>query len=400
MAASNQPVLERDRGFVFATGIECSTPVIAGGVRMDEVEKTGHDQRYDQDIRMVAELGIRVLRYGIPFHQVCARPGVYDWDFTDRALEACRRHGLTPVADLLHFGVPDRLRDFQNPALPRVFADYSAAFAERYPWVRYYTLVNEPYVTANFSARLGYWNEQETSPAAFTRAMLNIGRCIVLAHQQVRQRRPDAIYIQSDSCEYAHAAHSSRIAEADFQNELRFIGFELAYGRSLPSVVAEYLLGHGATRDELGWFQRNGSDEGCIAGNDYYAGGERELLEGSRVRECSERLGYYFLAKQYQERLGVPIMHTETNADHDQVEWLHRQWTSALRLRDEGFPIRGFTWYGFVNHVDWDTTLRENNGRENDCGLVSLARVPNATYRALRAIIEEQAAGQLVRIAA
>jgi hypothetical protein len=388
MPRSSSGRLELDEGFALCTGIECSTPTIEGGVRMDELEKTGHYQRFDQDIRMVSELGVRFLRYGIPFHQVCDDPGAYDWAFTDRALDACRRHGVTPIVDLMHFGVPDWLGNYQNRELPDVFGAYARAFAERFPWVRYYTLVNEPFVTANFSARLGYWNERQQTPEAFTRAMLNIGRCIVQAHNEVRQLRPDGIFIQSDSCEYAHAVHPSTVAEAAFQNELRFIAYELAYGRTLPGVVADYLLRAGAGRDELRWFEANGSDMGCIAGNDYYAACERELAADGRTLECGERFGYYFLAKQYHERLGVPIMHTETNAGEDAVDWLRRQWTSALRLKNEGFPIRGFTWYGFVNHVDWDSCLREDNGRENACGLVSLARVPNATYAAYREIIE------------
>jgi hypothetical protein len=139
---------------------------------------------------------------------------------------------------------------------------------------------------------------------------------------------------------------------------------------------------------ELNWFEEHGSDQGCIAGNDYYASCEREIGEDGPTIECGERFGYYILAKQYHERLGVPLMHTETNTSDDPVDWLYRQWTSTLRLRQEGFPIRGFTWYGFVNHVDWDTCLRENNGRENHCGLVTLDRVPNATYKAYKQIIE------------
>ena len=50
------------------------------------------------------------------------------------------------------------------------------------------------------------------------------------------------------------------------------------------------------------------------------------------LQECGERFGYYILAKQYHERLGLPIMHTETNAEDDAVDWLYRQWTSTLRL--------------------------------------------------------------------
>ena len=39
-----------------------------------------------------------------------ARPGVYDWSLWDRAFEACERHGLEPIVDLCHFGLPDHYR--------------------------------------------------------------------------------------------------------------------------------------------------------------------------------------------------------------------------------------------------------------------------------------------------
>jgi len=152
-------------------------------------------------------------------------------------------------------------------------------------------------------------------------------------------------------------------------------------------VVRDYLLAHGATPEDLAWFEEHGSSEGCICGNDYYEGSEKEVAADGSFRG-GVRLGYYGVGRQYCERLGVPIMLAETNMDGEgAVDWLLRQWTDVTRLRDEGVPIRGFIWYGFVNHVDWDSTLTRNDGRENTCGLVSLERVPNATHEAYRRLI-------------
>ena len=65
------------------------------------------------------------------------------------------------MADLCHFGLPDWLGgSFQNPDWPPLFAQYAAAFARRYPWVRLYTPVNEVFICAQFSARNGWWNER------------------------------------------------------------------------------------------------------------------------------------------------------------------------------------------------------------------------------------------------
>jgi beta-glucosidase len=378
---ADAPPLEVDRGFVMATGIECSAPLVDGR-RVDEVVKTGHDTRYADDFRLARGLGVRFIRYGIPFHRVNPAPGRFDWEWVDRALAECRAAGLIPIADLMHFGIPDDLRDYQNIGLPERFAPFVRAFAERYPWVRHFTPVNEPYITAAFSARQGYWNEQLSDERAFVRALLNIMRCVVRGAAEIRRLRPDAILVQAETCHYTHPLVPDAIERARLENELRFTTFELAFGRRLPDLVRRHLFAHGGEPEDLAWFERNGSDANWIVGNDYYQSSEQQVGHDGVLRTSGLRLGYYELAHQYHERLRTPIMHTETNMEGRRATaWLESQWTDVLRLRADGLPIRGFTWYGLVNHVDWDSTLTRDDGRENRCGLVTLARRPNATYR-------------------
>lgn len=54
-------------GFAFATGIECSYPTIADGdgrtLRRDQLAECGHYERWRDDLRLVRELGLNVLRY-------------------------------------------------------------------------------------------------------------------------------------------------------------------------------------------------------------------------------------------------------------------------------------------------------------------------------------------------
>ena len=43
-------------------------------------------------------------------------------------------------------------------------------------------------------------------------------------------------------------------------------------------------------------------------------------------------------------------------------------------LKQDGVPLIGFTWYSLQDQVDWDTGLRENNGRVNALGLCDMDR--------------------------
>src|SRR5947209_6611999 len=100
--------------FLFATGIENSYPTIAGGVRVDEMEKCGHYERWADDLALVRELGVRHLRWGPALYRTFPAPGRYDWAWTDEVLAAMQRLEIVPLLDLCHFGVPDWLGNFQN----------------------------------------------------------------------------------------------------------------------------------------------------------------------------------------------------------------------------------------------------------------------------------------------
>ena len=116
--------------FLFATGIENSYPVVTGpngqDLRVDEMAKCGHYERWKEDFHLVKELGLEFLRYGPPYYREHHGPGRYDWDFADETFAELRRLEIHPIADLCHFGVPAWAGSFQNPDWPRLFAEYAA----------------------------------------------------------------------------------------------------------------------------------------------------------------------------------------------------------------------------------------------------------------------------------
>ncbi|HEX9172784.1 MAG TPA: family 1 glycosylhydrolase, partial [Telluria sp.] len=207
------------QGFMFATGIEGSYPVIAlpdgRAKRIDEMDKTGHYLRWQEDLALLPAIGVDVLRYGPPYYKVHLGPGRYDWDFTDAVFGYMHEHGIIPIVDLCHFGLPDWLGNFQNPEFPRFFAEYAHAFARRFPWVDLYTPVNEMYVAANFSARLGLWNEGLRTDRAFVTATKHLVMANILATEAILGVRPSARFIQSESSEYFHpsAPDALKVAE-------------------------------------------------------------------------------------------------------------------------------------------------------------------------------------------
>jgi beta-glucosidase/6-phospho-beta-glucosidase/beta-galactosidase len=381
--------------FLFATGIENSNPTIQNGkLRLDELEKCGHYKFWQKDFDLVQELGIEFLRYGPPIHTTWTGPGKYDWSFADATFNDLLRRNIMPIVDLCHFGVPDWLGNFQNPDFPELFAQYAGAFARRFPWVQLYTPVNEMYICAEFSALYGWWNEQLASDQAFVTALKYIVKANVLAMHAILAVRPDALFIQSESSEYFHAENPDAIKPAELLNARRFLSLDLNYGRRVDSDMYEYLLDNGMTRAEYHFFLENDLRHQCIMGNDYYRTNEHRVRPDGSTTASGEIFGYHVITTQYHDRYKLPVMHTETNLwqgpnGDEAVNWLWKEWANVLRVRNDGVPIVGFTWYSLTDQVDWDTALRENNGNVNPLGLYDLNRNIRPVGEAYKKLISQ-----------
>ena len=291
--------------------------------------------------------------------------------------------------------MPDWIESFQNPDFPEAYAHYAQLFAKRFPWVRLYTPVNEIFICAEFSCVRGWWNERHKSEQAFVTALKHMCRATILGEQAILAVQPEALFIQSESTSYFHQAGPAAHHQAYLENQKRFLALDLCYGHDVSGLIYEYLREHGLTREEYHWFLEHGREltPYCIMGNDYYADNEYLVTHsGEDTKPTGEVFGYYVITHEYYDRYRLPVMHTETNRrdNEDQAEkWLQKEWRNVVRLKSDGVPILGFTWYSLIDQTDWDTALREINHRTNPCGLFNKERQPHPVQRSYAKIIEQ-----------
>jgi len=303
-------------GFIFATGVECSYPRVEGGRwRRDQMAATGHYRLWDRDLALAAELGLTHLRYGPPLHLAYPARGRFDWDWSDPPLAGMQEMGFTPIVDLCHFGLPDWLESFQNDEVPPALAAYAAAFAERYPWVRFYTPVNEMYVCARLSALEGAWNEQRRDERAFVRAVDHLASASIAMMDAILERRPDAVFVTSESGEFFQpATPAPKVVEtAALENERRFLPLDLVYAHPLSKTMRAHVLRHGLKAQALERFLARKPPRRLVLGVDYYDWNEKLIDTSARPQALGELFGWYVIATQYWERYRRPMMHTETN---------------------------------------------------------------------------------------
>jgi hypothetical protein len=177
-------------------------------------------------------------------------------------------------------------------------------------------------------------------------------------------------------------------------NARRFLSLDLNYGKRLESEMYEYLMDNGMTKEEYHFFLDNQLKRHCIMGNDYYVTNEHRVSPDGRTRSCGEIFGYHVITSQYYDRYKIPVMHTETNIKQgsrgdEAVHWLWKEWANVMRVRNDGVPIVGFTWYSLTDQVDWDTALREDNNNVNPLGLYDLNRNIRPVGQSYKQLIKE-----------
>src|SRR4051812_20918642 len=162
----------------FLSGFE-STHIFGTG--KDVLELTGHTERVEDDLRLVSKCGIDQIRYSVPWHQIERIPGTYDWSWIDRAMNKMWELGIDPILDPLHHtSFPQWLRGgFANRNFPSLYLGFVSAIAERYPWVKNYTVVNEPFVTTWFCGHEGTWYPRYRGPENFVPMMMNVAEAII-----------------------------------------------------------------------------------------------------------------------------------------------------------------------------------------------------------------------------
>ncbi len=410
--------------FRWATGLECSFIPHLG---IDQYRWTQHDRFWRADFELIAnDLGCRWLRYALPWHEIERQPGQFDWRWMDERLDLFERLNITPLLDLTHFGVPTWLPDaFADADFPAALERFARAFGERYTSrVKIVCPINEPLITSLFCGDIGLWPPYGRGLNNYMTVLSRVAQAFCRATRALRATIPGVEILVSDSLEVAATFEDSDETTSPFLKESlrsdvarrmhrRHIVTDLILGRvNAQHPLLPWLQKHGLSDFDVHWFQRNAQTLDLI-GLDYYEHTEVELYttpEGYyRQRELRPPMGLYHAAQDYWNKYHIPLMVTETSVgghDGDKIAWLERSVADVKRLRAEGFPIVGYTWWPVIDHLDWDGALLHQTGHIHPVGIYRLERrpggrlerVPTGLRDAYRALIEggNDTAGPLV----
>ncbi len=357
--------------------MECTINRV-GDLYRDQLLDTGHYSRPD-DLKRIAALNIKALRYPVLWEKYCPdeiQP--IAWDYPERELAELQEAGVTPIVGLLHHGSGPRYTNLMDPAFATKFQNYAQKVAVRFPWVTYYTPVNEPLTTARFSGLYGFWYPHLKDPLSFATMLINELKGTVLAMQAIREINPDAKLIQTEDLAKVHS--TGKLAyQADFENHRRFLTFDLLCGKVDSShAMWHYFISIGVQESELVFFLQNPCPPDVL-GLNYYVTSERfldeqienhpDLTPGSNgIHEYVDIEAYRadvadgpeVLLKEVWNRYGIPMAVTETHmgcSREEQMRWVKEIWDVSCKLVTEGIPLKAVTVWSIFGAFDWNSLL-------------------------------------------
>lgn len=295
----------------------------------------------------MAEAGIRCLCYAAPWHRIERERGTYEWGWMDEVMGHLRDRGFDPIADIIHHtSFPDWLDEgMANPILPAALGEFAQAFAERYSWVRRYTVFNEPFLTAFVCGHQGVWYAYGVGPRSFVPMLLNVGRAVCQVSELLIVAVPDMQLIHVETCESHQALDRDSDGLVAFLNHRRFLMHDLVLGRIGDGhPLYSFLSEHGFTPEDARWFAEHPAQIDVL-GLDYYVHSEHGFHREGSVAPNPAGRGFAAVARDYVERYRLPVMLSETNIrgySSDRLSWCKYMGEQCKQLTGEGVDFRGF----------------------------------------------------------
>ncbi|MBA3317140.1 MAG: sugar nucleotide-binding protein [Gemmatimonadales bacterium] len=364
-------------------GVECTVNRLGDTFR-DQLALTGHDRRED-DLDRFAALGLRTLRFPVLWERT-APAGIEhaDWRWPDRRLERARELGLRPIVGLVHHGSGPADTNLLDPSFPERLANYARSVAERYPWVTAYTPVNEPLTTARFSALYGHWYPHTHGDREFVRAVLAQCRGSILAMRAIREITPEARLVQTEDLGRTYSTRLLRY-QADFDNDRRWLSFDLLAGRLQPADrMWRHLRALGIEEGALDWFPANRCAPDILGINHYITSnryldtrrhlyppdtwggnGRHGFADVAAARVVESPAGAADLLAEAWQRYRIPLAVTEVHLGctrEEQLRWLLEVWQAANAARESGVDVRAVTAWALLGAFDWNSLLTSAAG--------------------------------------
>ncbi len=365
-------------------GIECTINRVNQHF-FDQLQYAGHYDRKG-DLCAIAQLGIKKIRYPILWekHQPESDTQI-DWSWTQQQLQTLRDYKINVIAGLVHHGSGPSFTKLSDKNFPNLLASYAGEVARQFPWIEYYTPVNEPLTTARFSGLYGIWFPHHKNARCFMQMLLHQLKGVVLSMQEIRKVNPNAKLVQTEDLGKTYS--TPKLAyQAKFENERRWLTYDILCGKfapghrlwkffqklSIPVEEYEFFMQHPCVPDIFGFnhyltSERYLDDRMYLYPDHTHGGNKRHHyadVEAVRV-QLDEKTGLETLLLEAWERYHQPIAITEVHLHchrEEQLRWFKEVWETGKRLLEQKVDLRAITSWALLGSYGWNQLLTQPKG--------------------------------------
>lgn len=347
-----------------------------------------HYHRYAEDLDLMAGLGLRGYRFSVAWPRVqptgTGRPEQRGLDFYRRLVDGLRERGLTPMATLFHWDLPQALQDaggWENRDTAERFAEYAEIVYDALD-IRDWFTVNEPKTVVDCGYRWGIHapgvQDEGRAFVALHHLLLGHG----LASRVLHERHPGRRVGPALNLHPTYAADETDDDPAlarvvwDRDGLENRVYLDPVFKGAYPADTLEWI----AERSPMPRYIRDGdldviSEPVDLLGVQYY---NSQFLdrEGNRVLkyptaqldwlEIHPRGLYDLLVRLKDEYPAVPIVITENGMcspdeagpdgrvdDPARVEFLRDHLDCVGDAIAAGVPVEGYCVWSFLDNFEW-----------------------------------------------
>ncbi|MFJ7626022.1 GH1 family beta-glucosidase [Streptomyces sp. NPDC097595] len=373
-----------------------------------------HYHRYRDDVALMKQLGLKAYRFSISWSRVQPTgrgPAVQrGLDFYRKLVDELLEAGITPVATLYHWDLPQELEDaggWPERATAERFADYTAimagALGDR---VGTWTTFNEPWCSAFLGYGSGVHAPGRTEAASALRAAHHLNLAHGRAIEVLRGQLPAAAQTSVTLNLHQVRPLTSSPEDADAARRIDAVGNRVFTGPMLHGAYPEDLLADTAHVVDWSKLVQDGDLEaiarpvdvlginyytptlvstpdraGSGSGNDVHGasdhspwpGSERiafHLADGKPTTAMNWSIDpnglYNLLMDVTREHPGIPLMVTENGAafddyvspegrvqDPERIAYLHGHLDAVQRAVAAGADVRGYFLWSLMDNFEW-----------------------------------------------
>jgi beta-glucosidase len=324
-----------------------------------------HYHLYEQDIDMLAGLGLNAYRFSIEWARIEPEKGYFsraELHHYRRMLEACHRRNLTPLVTYSHFTTPRWFAmdgGWENSDSPALFAHYCEnATRVLGDLTGYAATFNEP----NVGQLLKWASLGDDGPGG------SLGEKLEAARDAVRQQ-VDAphfsAFLFSDAAKSRHnmliAHEKGKAAIKSVRGNLP-VGLTLAMSDDQPAETNSHVDQKRA--DIYGPWLKLAKKDDYVGVQTYTRSivGEKDLppAKGAELTQ----MGYEFYPESLEHTVryasketGVPVIVTEngvaTTDDNKRIEYIQRALQGVGRCLADGVDVRGYIHWSLMDNFEW-----------------------------------------------